>query len=589
MPAVTKDWYLFPHDPQKIEQLRRELQCSPVIAQLLLNRGIDEVARARLFLGNSLQNLLKPEELPGIPEAVELLHAAVRTKKKIIVYGDYDVDGTTGTAILINLLNSLGANCDYYVPHRINEGYGLNEGALRTLASQGAEVVVSVDCGITSVHEAQVARELNLQLIITDHHEMKETLPQADVLVHPRLPHTNYPFGTLSGAGVAFKLAWALAVRYCGSEKVTPHIREVLLNGLSLACLGLIADVVPLHDENRILVKAGLNRLLETPMIGLRRLIERASSKPDQKIQAEDVAYKLAPRINAVGRLGCARLVVELFTTQDASRAQTIADYLDQLNKERQSLEKQTTEQAKELAEATGAHNRAGVVLFRPDWHIGVVGIVASRMVEYLGKPVIILGGINETDLASGSGRSIHGLALNEALKSCDAYLQSHGGHEKAVGLKIHRDKISEFADAFDNYVKQNYQHKELPRPYLRIDAEIPLSTITMGFIEAIEKMEPYGEGNPRPQFLIGDVMISNVRRIGVGERHLSFHVQQGNQSIRAVAWGMADRFDELLSGQGHACLVFTPKINEWKGAKNVEIEVKDFQPQAQARLMNLG
>ncbi len=589
MPAVTKDWFLIPHDAQQIEKLRREVQCLPIVAQLLLNRGLHEELRAKLFLGSALTNLLPPLQLPGIVEAVELLHTAVRTEKKIVIYGDYDVDGTTGTAILLNLLQAIGAKCDFYVPHRLEEGYGLNEEALRKLASQGAQMVVTVDCGITSVHEATVAKELGIQLIITDHHEMKETLPSADVLVHPRLPNTNYPFGTLSGAGVAFKLAWALAVRYCGTEKVTPHIREVLLNALSLASLGLIADVVPLHDENRILVKAGLNRINENPTIGLRTLLEVAELGGDKKVRSEDIAFRIAPRINVAGRLGCARLVVELFTTNDTGHARTVSDFLDSQNKERQAIEKGMTDQAKELAENVKAHERSGVVLFRPDWHPGIVGIVASRMVEYLGKPVILLAGLEKSDLASGSGRSIPGLALNEALKACGEHLLSHGGHAMAVGMKVHQDKIQTFAEAFDSYVKEHFPKGGIPRPCLRIDAELPLIAVTSGLVDSLEKMEPYGAENARPKFLVGDVMVSNLRRIGGGERHLSFLVKQGSTSMRAVAWNMGDRHDELLSGGGHACLVFTPKINEWNGMRKVEMEVFDFQPQAQAKLVSGG
>ncbi|HKA07433.1 MAG TPA: DHH family phosphoesterase, partial [Gemmataceae bacterium] len=301
MPAVPKIWRLAPHDRVAIERLAAQLQTSPVIAQLLLNRGLNSLDEAKRFLDAPLTGLHPPMSLPGVADAVERLYQAVEAKKKVCIYGDYDADGVTGTAILLGLLLQLGVHADFYVPHRLEEGYGLNVDALRQLAAAGTQVVVTVDCGIASLDEADEARHLGIELIVTDHHEMKDRLPAAAVCVHPRLPGCNYPFGGLSGAGVAFKLAWALAVRHCGSEKVTENLRNFLMDALCMATLGLVADVVPLCDENRILVRAGLNRLRDKPPLGIRTLIESAKMAPDQSIRAEDIGYKLAPRLNAAG------------------------------------------------------------------------------------------------------------------------------------------------------------------------------------------------------------------------------------------------------------------------------------------------
>src|SRR5262245_48026792 len=312
---VAKVWHLLPHDPLAVERLAAALQVSPIAAQLLLNRGFTERDAARRFLDSPLTGLHSPERLPGVSAAADHLYDAVKNKKKVCIYGDYDTDGVTGTAILWQLLQLLQVPVEFHLPHRLDDGYGLRMQPLRQIAQNGNQVVVTVDCGITAVEEADEARRLGLELIITDHHEYRDELPRADVLVHPRLPGGDYPFGGLSGAGVAFKLAWTLAQRVTGSEKVSPQLREFLLDAVGLASLGLIADVVPLHDENRIFVKHGLARIKVSPTVGVRALVESAGLVPGRALKAEDVAFKLAPRLNAAGRLGCARLVVELLTT----------------------------------------------------------------------------------------------------------------------------------------------------------------------------------------------------------------------------------------------------------------------------------
>src|SRR5262245_20270614 len=380
--------------------------------------------------------------LPGVSAAADRLLAAVRGGKRLRVYGDYDVDGVTGTAILLEGLRLLGADVDFYVPNRLEEGYGLNADALRQIASEGASVVVTVDCGIASLEEAREAKRLGLELIVTDHHEMKPTLPDAAVLVHPRLPGTSYPFGGLCGSAVAFKLAWALAMRECGGEKVTPVFREFLLDAVALAALGVVADVVPLVDENRIIVRYGLNRLRQAPPMGLKALCEAAGLEPGTELRASDVAFRLAPRINAVGRLGQARLAVDLLTTTRREQAVDLARHLEALNAQRQKLERQTTGEARELVEKNGWDDGPALVLARPGWHAGILGIVAGRMAELYGRPALVIslpGATREGEvrLAVGSGRSITGVALHEVLASCGDLLAGHGGHGAAAGFKL--------------------------------------------------------------------------------------------------------------------------------------------------------
>jgi single-stranded-DNA-specific exonuclease len=584
LPTVAKVWQLLPHDAAAVERMATALRVSPIAAQLLLNRGFGDAEAARRFIDSHLTALHAPELLTGVPHAVDLLETAIRDKKRICVYGDYDVDGISGTAILWNLLHLLDVPVEFHMPNRLEDGYGLRSSTLTQLAQQGTQVVVTVDCGITGIEEAATARQLGLQLVITDHHEHKDELPVAEVLVHPGLPGGSYPFRGLSGAGVAFKLAWALCQRLSGSEKVLPKFREFLLDAVALASLGLIADVVPLQDENRIFVKHGLNRLQTAPTVGLKALLESASLNSGAVLRAEDVAYKLAPRLNAAGRLGCARLVVELLTTTNAEKARELAAYLDGQNKERQSLERRFTREARELLEAGDWQTMPAIVLHHAEWHAGVIGIVAGRLAEQFGRPALVIA--SRDDPASGSGRSIPGFALHEALQACAGELISHGGHAAAAGFKISLHRIDAFRVKFCEYTAAHFPHGMPPPPRLVLDAEVPLSALTFGLLKEIDRLEPYGASNPRPRFLAGGLQIvGEPRRIGGGERHLSFRVRQAGANLRAVAFGLGDRLEELISAGGQCCLAFTPRINEWNGMRNIELDVSDFQAGAQARL----
>jgi single-stranded-DNA-specific exonuclease len=580
---------LLPHDREAVERLARSLRVSPIVGQLLLNRNLTEAEQARRFLDAPLSGLHSPDLLPGVTEAAQRLYDAARAGRRICVYGDYDVDGTTGTAILLQGLRLLGAEPDFHVPHRLEEGYGLNAEALRKIAAEGTQVVVTVDCGVASVAEAETARELGLELIITDHHEPRERRPDAAVIVHPRLPPGVYPFSGLSGSGVAFKMAWRLAQLASGGDKVTPRFREFLLDGVALATLGTVADVVPLHDENRIFVRHGLARLRKAPSPGLQALIEVSGLGSASELRASDIAFKLAPRLNAAGRLGCARLVVELLTTTSPQRAADHARFLEEQNQQRQTIERRMVSQARELVQLAGLEDAPALVLDSPDWHGGVIGIVAGRLAEQFARPVLLIAVRAEPGaglpVGQGSGRSVPGFPLHEALRACSDHLISHGGHKAAAGFRIRADAIPAFREQFCE-VAARYFPSGPPSPRLILDAEVPLSTLTMGLIQEIDRLEPYGSENSRPIFLAGGLeIVGDPRRMGGGERHMSFRVRQNGTIMRAVAFGMGDRFDELLSAGGACCLAFTPKINEWQGYRNVELEVVDFQPGLRAKL----
>jgi single-stranded-DNA-specific exonuclease len=580
-----------PHDPVAVDRLARALQVAPVVAQLLLNRELHAPEAARRFLDAPLSGLHPPELLPGVADAAQRIHEAVRAGKRICVYGDYDVDGISGTAILLQGLRLLGAQTDVYVPHRLEEGYGLNADALKQIAAAGASLVVTVDCGIASVAEAEEAKRLGLTLIVTDHHEFKDVLPDAAVLVHPRLPGTSYPFGRLSGSAVAFKLAWALAQKASGGPKVTPRFREYLLDAVALASLGVVADVVPLLDENRILVRHGLNRLRQATVPGLAALCEAAGLTAGNALRASDVGFKIAPRLNAAGRLGCARLVVDLLTTPRREQAVDLARYLEDQNAKRQALERRMVAEARELIQSDGHHRHPALVLALPGWHAGVIGIVAGRLVELYGRPALMIAIPSEgadgeaAAVGVGSGRSVPGFPLHEALRSCTDLLEGHGGHAMAAGFRVRPARIDAFRERFCDFTARHFPAGP-PAPLLVLDAETPLSALTVGLVKDLDRLEPYGADNRPPLFLAGNLQVAGEpRKVGNGERHLSFRVKQNGTTLKAIAFGMADRVEELMSAGGACSLAFTPKINEWQGWRSVDLEVADFQAGAEARL----
>lgn len=583
MVSINKTWHLLPHDRTAIEHLAGEIGTSPLIAQLLLNRKITTPEQARHFLQAPLKDLHEPEQVPGIIQAAQRLHAAVREQRPICVYGDYDVDGVTGTAILFTTLKLLGAKVEFHVPNRLEDGYGLNVRALQAIAKSGVSLVVTVDCGIASIAEAEEARRLGLELLITDHHEFKAELPNAEVLVHPRLPQSTYPFGGLCGAGVAFKVAWAVAKLASGGDKVEARLREFLLDAVALVAMGTVADVMPLVDENRVFVRHGLARLSKSPTEGLKALLRSTGLDSKAHLTSTDIGYTLAPRINAAGRLGSAQSAVELLITSSPQMAEDIARRLEEHNQRRQELEKKIYFDAREMVEKSDMLDRPALVLANGNWHAGLIGIVAGRLADLYGRPSLMIS-VTDAEKAVGSGRSIPGFKLHEALNACASHLLSHGGHAAAAGFRLRATAIPLFRDSFCTVASEHFTDGP-PSPRLTLDAEVPLASLTYNIVDSLAQLEPYGNANPQPLLLAGDVQILGVpRRIG-NERHLTFRVRQQGKEFRAVAFGMGDRLDELMSDSGRCCLAFTPRINEWQGWTSVELLVRDFQPGPRAKL----
>jgi len=575
---VAQHWRFRPHDTERIIALSQGASITPLLAQLLLNRGVDGPAQAKEFLEGRLNHLHDPEGLPGVAEAADQIVAAVRDHKKIVIYGDYDVDGVCGTSLLWACLRLAGAkDVEYYIPHRVDEGYGVNAEAIRKLAvERQAALIVTVDCGISAVPEARLARDLGITLIVTDHHTIGPELPDADVLVHPRLPGSSYPFLDLCGCGVAFKLAWQICKTFGDGKKASPHLREFLVNAVALVALATVADVMPLSGENRVLVRSGLKRIVDQPSMGMRALMEVSGCLGKRELTTGMVGFSLAPRINAAGRLECAVKAVEMLTTDDEAVAREHAQFLDRCNAERQQVELLMVREAHQMIEDQGGlGDRGAIVLAKAGWHAGVIGIVASRLVDAYHRPTIVVS-LGE-EVGQGSARSVPGFHLYNALEACSEGLLAFGGHAAAAGLKLPSSLFSDFAARFDRHCRTalttEMKHKELV-----IDAEVRLGELSMQVVQEIALLEPHGVGNPRPLLVASGVrMVGEPRAVGERKNHLQLRVEQGGATHQAIAWNMAERGKKLV--QGTICdLAFQPSINEWNGRRSVQLEVKDFQ-----------
>jgi len=579
---MPRTWRFSPHDEAIVRDLCTRLRLSPLTAQVLVARGYAGEHEAAQFLNAKLTDLHDPDELPGVCEAAERIVAAIRSGRRITIYGDYDVDGVTATSLLWHCLKLENANVDYYIPCRFEEGYGLNCEALRSLHDEHPDqLVISVDCGVTAVEEALLAKSLGLELIITDHHQFGASLPEAACLVHPRLPGTSYPFGELCGAGVAFKLAWAICRRLGDGKKATPRMREFLKSAVGLAAIGTVADVVPLIGENRVLVRYGLDCLKRRASPGLQALMRIAGIEPTAELQADDhVGFKIGPRINAAGRLGQARLAVEMLTTQNADRAVTLARYLDELNKKRKSVEIRMIKRAKAMvAENPHWEDQHALVLAHHDWHPGVIGIVANRIAEHFEKPAVLIALSADSNVGQGSARSFAGCDLHTVLGRCAQHLVTFGGHHAAAGLRIDGDAIDVFRDELNRVVAEQHPSAEQDRE-LRIDAEVRIADVTRPAVKELEKLGPFGQANDRPLFAATRVDLAGPpQRMGEGGNHLQLRIRQYGAAIRAVAFGRGDWADELGRLNAPFDVCFAPVVNRFRGQERVELMLKDWQP----------
>lgn len=577
---MARKWSFHPHDATMIRRLSGQLQVSPLLAQVLIARGMSDAEAAKAFLNAKLSDLNDPSLLPGVEAAADAIVRALQQKRRITIYGDYDVDGVTGTSILWHCLQLCGGRVDYYIPCRMEEGYGLNQSAIRQLHEEDPQrLLVSVDCGIASVREAALAKELGLELIITDHHTLGEQLPDAAVLVHPRLPGSEYPFGELCGAGVAFKVAWAICQRLGDGKKASPRMRDFLQSAVGLAAVGTVADVVPLQAENRVIVRYGLQSLRGMGSPGLKALLQVAKLADKEALRADDIAFGIGPRINAAGRLGQARLAVELLTTEDPERAGQLAAWLDQLNDNRKTVERRILRQAKDMVEENSAwQQHKTLVLAHHEWHPGVIGIVASRVAEEFDKPAILIA-LKDDGTGTGSGRSFAGFQLYDALDACRGHLLQFGGHKAAAGLKLQAGNVEAFRESLAAWAAEHF-HPTAEDTQLRIDAEVLLSEVNLRAVTELDRLGPFGAANPTPRFMASHVELAEPpKTMGEGARHLSVRIRQQGTVLRGVAFGRAEWAEELAKVGGPLHISFQPNINTFQGMNRVELQLIDWKP----------
>lgn len=566
--AVSPPWLMHATDEAVVARLAADLGISPITSRVLVNRKITTSEMARLFFQADATGFLDPTLLKDMDVAVKRILAAIHAGEKIWIYGDYDVDGAVATALLLWFFRDIGCPISFYIPNRLSEGYSLNDAALRHLKERGATLIVTVDNGITAHAAALTARSLGIDLIITDHHQVAETLPQAIAVVNPQRADCPYPFKGISGAGVAFKLMTALRQRLRADGYFENRPEPNLKRHLDLLCVATVCDCVPLLGENRLFVKMGLAELSRTRKPGLRALIKVSQLRVEAS--AADLGFRLGPRINACGRLEDASLGVKLLTTTDAAEAEELAQALDRLNQERQGIERDITERILKRVHADGADQGArGVVIYEPEAHLGVVGIVASRVAERLLRPVFVLCRA-EDGLIKGSGRSVGGVSLIQALRACAPVLQRFGGHEAAAGVTLKEADVPAFAHAFDLAVAQQVAGSEAT-PTVWVDDVVRLADIDEHLLKELEMIEPCGMGNARPIFMAKDLPVRSKRI--VGEDHLKLQVGD-TRRFDAIAFKQANHFENIKE---KISALFGLEINSFQNRERIQLVVKQF------------
>jgi single-stranded-DNA-specific exonuclease len=562
---MEKRWNILSAEAAQVNALQEALKIHPLLCTLLVQRGIDNFEAAKKFFRPSIDHLHDPWLMKDMQKAVERIEKAVKENQHVLVFGDYDVDGTTSVATLFQFLKKLTENVDYYIPHRYKEGYGISKIGIDYAKETGIDLIISVDCGIKSIELVAYAKELGIDFIICDHHLPDAIVPPAVAILNPKQVDCNYPFKELCGCGVVFKLISALAEKY-------KMPAESYLEYLDLVATAIAADIVPIIDENRTLAFFGLQQVNETPCPGLLALMELA--KQNSPMRITNLVFAVAPRINAAGRMDDAKKAVQLFIEKDYTKALAIGSLLQQDNLDRREADTTITEEALEQIELDLNHsNKKSSVVFQPHWHKGVVGIVASRLIERHYKPTIVL--TQSGDLLAGSARSVIGFNLYEALHACRAHLLGYGGHFAAAGMTLALDQLEPFKLAFEREVSARITEAQLT-PEIIINAVLPLDSITKHFYQIITQMEPFGPDNMRPLFIAKNVYDTGYSKL-MKEAHISFNVTQGNQVIKGIGYNMPQHLSIVKSGKPFD-IVFQLQLNEWQGNETVQIQVLDIK-----------
>ena len=557
-------WIIKKTDSKKVEEISQKYKVSSLISRILINKGIETVDE---FLTPSLNRLHDPFLMKDIEKAVDRIQRAVEKREKILVFGDYDVDGTTSTALLVLVLQELGLNPEFYIPNRENEGYGLSITGINLAVSKNVNVILTCDCGINAIDEIEYARENNIDVVITDHHEPMEILPNALAIVNPKRKDCEYPFKELCGVGVAFKFLQALITRF-------DFHKEKLYKHLDLVAIGTAADIVPLVNENRILTAEGLKRMSKTRKVGIHALLKVSNFAENQNIRVSNIVFGAAPRINAAGRLDEASQAVKLLISENPNEAGMIAQNLDKINLERRNIDRKTVDGASLVLKASHDLEKDKIIiLYKNGWHQGVIGIVASKLKELYNRPVIMIS--IDNGVGRGSGRSIQFFDLHNALQECSEYLENFGGHVMAAGLTIKEENIKAFVAKMKKFANEKITD-EMLHPVLEIDSEVSFLNLNQANMNCLNKMAPFGPANMRPKFVAKGVTVSGMPKI-IGNQHIRFRACQNKIVISAIGWKLGEYYEMLISNRP-LDIAFVIEENEYRGLREIQLNIKDIR-----------
>ncbi len=547
--------------------MSKELNISPILARLLINRGTKEALSARRFLKADFKDLRDPYIFQDMEKAVDKILKVINNNERILIYGDYDVDGITSVALLFSILKEFTTNLYYYIPNRFQEGYGLNEEAIDIAFKNNFKLIITVDCGISSICEIEKANNYGIDVIVIDHHQPQKDIPSAVAIINPKCD-TNYPFKELAGVGVSFKVAQALYLKLGKNQ-------DDLQNLLDYVALGSIADSVPFIDENRILIKHGIKMLNQTKKEGLKALITESGVNYGN-LGTREVNFSLAPRINAAGRLGDSKLALELLLTDSKFKAEYLSQKLNEINKCRKEIGDNVLREARKLASVqVKEEDNKVLVLASENWNQGVIGIIASRLADEFTRPVIVIS--KKDEIAKGSGRSIDGFHLYNVLELCQDILINFGGHKLAAGITIKSNKIPEFKSRI-NEISQNFIKEDDLSPELKIDARISLGNINFSLVKDINILEPFGIGNPQPVFCSYKNTISNWKLVGEKGQHLKLRIKEENRTLEGIGFKLSRLGNQIFSENKVVDLAFNIELNKWNGMENVQLNIKDIK-----------
>ena len=558
---MTKKWQIYQVEDEKVEELQKKHNINKLLARILVNRGIVEQNQIEKFLKPKRSDFYNPYEMPDMEVAVKRIVKAIENKEKTIIYGDYDVDGITSVTVLKSFLVERGLEVAEYIPNRLEEGYGLNKTAVEGIAKQGYTLMITVDCGISAIEEIKYANELGIETIITDHHEPGNELPKAIAVVDAKRKDNKYPFRNLAGVGVVFKLIQAIAIELKLDEKE-------FLKYLDIVCIGTISDIVPLVDENRVIVKLGLKLVEQTRNLGLKAILQASGY---HKIDSSTISFGVAPRINACGRMGYQEEALKLFLSKEINEVNELTQKLNEYNRIRQETERNIYADAIMQIERDGLAKNDTIVVMGKNWHHGVIGIVSSKITEIYFKPSILL--CEEDDHGKGSGRSIPGFDLYEALTQCNDTIEKFGGHSMAVGINVKKDKFEEFKQKLEQIARE--KHIEEIVPILKIDAQISLDEINKEMVDSLKELEPFGEDNKTPLFAFKNLKIDSIRALSEG-KHLKLTLKDNKNIVNAIGFNLGELSNDYRIGD-KIDVVGNLEINSFNGVENIQINIKDI------------